>query len=78
MNPTTIVVLVVVLAVLVYLVVYGNPVSVPGSEISIVKGSVRGDVERTESILLPTSYNQPQGMTYSYSCWVLVTAFTTG
>lgn len=78
MNPTTIVVLVVVLAVLVYLVVYGNPTSVPGSEISILKGSVRGDVERTEGILLPTSYNEPQGLTYSYACWVLVKDFTTG
>lgn len=78
MNPIAIVVLVLVVVLLVYLVVYGNPVAVPGSEVSILKGSMRGETERTESILLPTSYNQPQGLTYSYACWVLVKDFTTG
>jgi hypothetical protein len=78
MSPITIVVFVIVLALLVYLVVYGNPVAVPGSEISILKGSMRGDVERTERIMLPPSYNQPQGLTYSYACWVLIKDFTTG
>lgn len=69
---------VVVLALLVYLVVYGNPVARPGSETPILKGSVRGDVERTETVALPTSYNQPQGLTYSYACWLLVKDFTVG
>ena len=78
MNPTTIVVLVVVLAVLVYLGVYGNPAPVPGSETPILKGSIRGDIERTEGIVLPQSYNQPQGLTYSYASWILVKDFTTG
>lgn len=78
MSPTTIVVLVVVLAVLVYLVVYGNPVAKPGSEVPILKGSIRGDVERSEGIVLPQSYNQPEGLTYSYACWLLVNDFTIG
>jgi hypothetical protein len=39
---------------------------------------MRSGTERTESILLPTSYNQPQGLTYSYACWILVKDFTTG
>lgn len=78
MNPTTIVVLVIVVALLVYLVVYGNPVASSGSETSILKGSIRGDVERTEGIALPQSYNQPEGLTYSYACWVLVKDFTVG
>ena len=31
-----------------------------------------------ESLALPASYNQPQGLTYSYACWVLVKDFTVG
>ncbi len=69
---------VVVLAMIVYLVVYGNPVTPPGSETPILKGSIRGDVERSDAIVLPTSYNQPQGLTYSYACWILVKDFTVG
>lgn len=49
-----------------------------GGEIAIVKGSQRGDLQRIESLMLPTSYNQPQGLTYSYACWILVKNFTTG
>lgn len=78
MSPATIVGLVVILALVVYLVVYGNPMSVPGSEVPILKGSMRGNTERTEGILLPQSYNQPQGLTFSYACWILVKDFTTG
>lgn len=78
MSAVAIVGGVLVLALIVYLIVYGNPAYAPGSEIPIVKGSVRGETERTESIVLPTSYNQPEGLTYSYACWVLVKDFTTG
>jgi hypothetical protein len=78
MSPTAIVVGVVALAAIVYLVVYGNPSPAIGSEIQILKGSMRANTERVETILLPTSYNQPQGLTYSYACWILVKDFTTG
>jgi hypothetical protein len=79
MSPTTIVGIVVILALIVYLVVYGNPTAAAiGSEITILKGSMRGASERSEGIVLPPSYNQPQGLTYSYACWVLVKDFTTG
>jgi hypothetical protein len=78
MNTGAIAVVVVVLAMIVYLVVYGNPVTPPGSETPILKGSIRGDVERSDAIVLPTSYNQPQGLTYSYACWILVKDFTVG
>jgi hypothetical protein len=78
MSPTTIVVVVIVVAAIMYLVAYGNPVVSPGSEVRIVPGSIRGDVERAEGIVLPPSYNQPEGLTYSYACWVLVKDFTVG
>lgn len=49
-----------------------------GGEVAIVKGSQRGDTERIETMMLPIAYNQPQGLTYSYACWILVKNFTTG
>jgi hypothetical protein len=78
MNTGAIAAVVVVLALVVYLVVYGNPAAPVGSETPILKGSIRGDVERSDAIVLPTSYNQPQGLTYSYACWILVKDFTVG
>jgi hypothetical protein len=78
MNTGAIAAVVVVLALVVYLVVYGNPAVPVGSETPILRGSIRGDVERSDAIVLPTSYNQPQGLTYSYACWILVKDFTVG
>ena len=78
MSATAIVVGVIVLAAIVYFIIYGNPSAPVGSEIQILKGSMRGNTERTEGILLPTSYNQPEGLTYSYAAWILVKDFTTG
>lgn len=78
MNTSVIAAGVVVLALIVYLVVYGNPSTPIGSETPILKGSIRGELERTDAIVLPTSYNQPQGLTYSYACWILVKDFTVG
>jgi hypothetical protein len=78
MNTSVIAAGVVVLALIVYLVVYGNPSTPIGSEVPILKGSIRGDLERSDAIVLPTSYNQPQGLTYSYACWILVKDFTVG
>jgi len=49
-----------------------------GGRYEIVKGSQRGDTQRSDTALLPRSYNQPQGLTYSYACWILVKDFTKG
>ncbi len=47
-------------------------------EVTIVKGSQAGDVERTVRPSLPVSFNQPEGLTYSYTGWVLVKDFGKG
>lgn len=46
--------------------------------IVLIPGSQRGDIERSNTVLLPKSFNQPQGLTFSYSTWVLIKDFTTG
>lgn len=46
--------------------------------IVLIPGSQRGDIERSNTVQLPKSFNQPQGLTFSYSAWILVKDFTTG
>ena len=48
------------------------------SIVKIVPGSHAGDVEKTVSLALPISFNQPEGLTYSYSTWILVRDFGEG
>ena len=40
--------------------------------------SIPGDSQQSFPLALPRSYNQPEGMTYSYSTWLLVKDFTKG
>ena len=65
------------MALLVYLLRFSAP-SRTGEAYELVKGSQRGDLQRGETLALPMSYNQPEGLTYSYACWILVKNFTTG
>jgi hypothetical protein len=48
------------------------------SIVKIVPGSQAGDLERSTSLALPISFNQPEGLTYSYSAWILVKDFGEG
>lgn len=50
----------------------------PSDEIVLVPTSQRGDAETKASLVLPLSYNQPEGITFTYTGWVLVKDFTTG
>ncbi len=47
-------------------------------EVVLVSGSQRGNVEVKEGLALPLSYNQPEGITFTYTGWVLVKDFTAG
>jgi hypothetical protein len=77
MSPWVILGAVVLIALLGYFVWF-NGASTTGGRVDIVKGSQRGEVQTTAALGLPLSYNQPEGLTYSYACWVLVKNFTTG
>jgi hypothetical protein len=47
-------------------------------EVVIVPSSQRGDTKITYSTPLPHSFNQAEGIVYSYSGWILINDFTTG
>ena len=51
---------------------------VPADQVNIVVGSQRGSESKAVSPQLPQSFNQPEGLTYSYSGWVLVNDFGSG
>jgi hypothetical protein len=51
---------------------------VDSSKVKIVLGSVSGELEKIVSVPLPISFNQPEGLTYSYSAWILVKDFGKG
>lgn len=58
---------------------YFNTAASPDpKEVVVVKGSQAGDIERTVRPTLPVSFNQPEGLTYSYTGWVLVKDFGKG
>lgn len=50
----------------------------PSDQVPIVVGSQTGKQEKTIAVKLPRSFNQPEGLTYSYSGWVLVNDFGQG
>jgi hypothetical protein len=52
--------------------------SVPSDQVPIVVGSQAGEQSKEISLALPQSFNQPEGLTYSYSGWVLVKDFGKG
>ena len=52
--------------------------AVPSYQVNIVVGSQSGKQSKKVSVQLPQSFNQPEGLTYSYSGWVLVNDFGAG
>jgi hypothetical protein len=52
--------------------------AIPTDEVNLVVGSQSGEQSKTLSLALPQSFNQPEGLTYSYSGWVLVKDFGSG
>lgn len=50
----------------------------PDGSVRIVGGSITGKTPNTYAPLLPLSFNQPEGIVYSYSAWILVKDFTVG
>jgi hypothetical protein len=52
--------------------------SAPSDQVNIVVGSRSGEQSLIVSPALPQSFNQPEGLTYSYSGWILVNDFGEG
>lgn len=76
MEISTILGVVIVGLIVVYMVWY--PRASGTNSFVILEASTPGDVVRSFATMLPRSYNQPEGMTYSYSAWILVKDFTKG
>jgi hypothetical protein len=76
MEISTIIGIVIVGLIVVYMIWYPRASST--GTFVILKDSTPGDVVRSFATMLPRSYNQPEGMTYSYSAWILVKDFTKG
>ena len=47
----------------------------PGT-IVLTPGSISGETQQTFPSIIPRSFNQPQGQTFSYSGWILINDFT--
>lgn len=77
MDPFVIAFWAVLIAAIVFFWWYSRE-AVPADQVNIVKGSRDGGVESSVSVRLPLSFNQPEGLIYSYSGWVLVKDFGTG
>lgn len=77
MELTTIVGAIVILGLVVFLMWFA--VAPPGDDrYAIFSGSKPSDLNESFPVSLPRSFNQPEGLTYSYTAWVLVKDFTTG
>lgn len=77
MEPLTIVFWTLFIAAIAFFWWYTR-VSTPSDRVNIVAGSQRGNQSRAIVYSLPQSFNQPEGLTYSYSGWILVNDFASG
>jgi hypothetical protein len=49
-----------------------------GDKFVVFDNSIPGDLKQAFPALLPRSYNESEGLTYSYTAWILVKDFTRG
>lgn len=80
MAITTIISIVVVLGLiglLVYFILYKAPPPTVSGQV-LVPAVQEGTIETKANVKLPLSFNEPEGMVFSYSMWILVKDFTTG
>lgn len=77
MDALTAVFWVLLVAVILYLWWYAMTPS-DASVVLVVPASQLGSLDRTVSPRLPLSFNEPEGLVYSYSAWILVKDFGEG
>lgn len=77
MGTGTIVGGLVVAALVIYFIWFADPGSTDG-RVVVFDNSIPGDAKRSFPIFIPRSYDEPQGLTYSYTAWILVKDFTKG
>ena len=66
------------LVVLFALFYFSRPDTMKTDAQTLVAGTQSGTVKTTNRVKLPLSLNEPEGLTFTYSMWMLVKDFTTG
>jgi len=73
---STLLTVVVTLAVLFLLYKYGRSVNVSSSSSNLVSSAIDGKKEFDSNLSIPVSVNQAQGLTFSYSAWIRIDDFS--
>jgi hypothetical protein len=68
---------VIVLGIVIYFVWFAAPGATDG-RVVLFENSMPGDARQSFPIAIPRSFDQPEGLTYSYTTWILVKDFTKG
>jgi hypothetical protein len=66
-----------VVGVLYFLITQAANISTDG-KVVLFGNSVSGETQQSSIVSIPRSYNEPEGLTYSYTGWILVKDFTKG
>lgn len=74
--PQTLLVIVVTIGVMFLLYKYGSSISLSSTSSNLVGSAVDGKKQFDSGVTLPTSINQPQGLTFSYAAWIRVDDFS--
>jgi len=77
MDVSTIIGAIVVVVLVGMLYFFARPSS-KSDKYVLFENSVPGDVVYSSTVALPRSYNEAQGLTYSYTAWILIKDFTRG
>jgi hypothetical protein len=73
---STLLTVVVTVAVLFLLYKYGRSVTVSSSSINLVASAIDGKKEFDSGVSIPTSINQSEGLTFSYAAWIRIDDFS--
>jgi len=68
---------VVVVGLVIYFLWFAGPRATDG-RVVVFDNSMPGDVRQSFPTAIPRSFDQPEGLTYSYTAWILVKDFTKG
>lgn len=77
MEISTIIGIVAVVLLVAYMIWFA-PGATRADRVVLFDYSIPGDVNQTFATSLPRSYNEAEGLTYSYTAWLLVKDFTAG
>jgi hypothetical protein len=68
----------VVVGLLVAYMIWFAPAAARADKVVLFENSIPGDLKQTFPTAIPRSYNEAEGLTYSYTTWLLIKDFTKG